>query len=137
IALHGGGSGGSARFSEISVGSGNVTLAGSGSVTSDSINNSIQGSGTSATLTNKNTISGALVIGGNGLRLANQGVIDANETDPLIVDTGTSAVTNSGTLEATSNGELYVASNVTNTGHLIANNGEAIFAGAVSGNGTA
>ena len=56
---------------------------------------------------------------------------------PLIVDTGASAVTNSGTLEATNNGELFVASNVTNTRHLIANNGTAIFAGAVSGTGTA
>jgi hypothetical protein len=32
---------------------------------------------------------------------------------------------------------LFVASNVTNTGHLIANNGTDIFAGAVSGTGTA
>ena len=69
--------------------------------------------------------------------LANQGVIDATGTNPLIIDTGTSAVTNSGTLEATGNGELFVASNVTNTGHLIANNGTVIFEGAVSGNGTA
>jgi hypothetical protein len=43
---------------------------------------------------------------------------------PLIVDTGASAVTNSGTLEAT-NGELFVASNVINTGHLISNTGPA------------
>jgi len=69
--------------------------------------------------------------------LTNQGVIDANATNPLIVDTGASAVTNSGTLEATNNGTLFVASNVTNTGHLIANNGSEIFAGAVSGTGTA
>ena len=69
--------------------------------------------------------------------LTNQGVIDANATNPLIVDTGASAVPNSGTLEATNNGTLFVASNVTNTGHLIANNGSEIFAGAVSGNGTA
>jgi hypothetical protein len=69
--------------------------------------------------------------------LTNQGVIDATGTNPLIIDTGASAVTNSGTLEATGNSTLFIASNVTNTGQLIANNGTAIFAGAVSGTGTA
>jgi hypothetical protein len=103
--------------------------------------------GTSATLINQSTISGAGTIGGEaavagggsgqGLLLINQGVIDATGTNPLIVDTGASAITNSGKLEATNNGELFVASNVTNTGQLIANNGTEIFAGAVSGNGTA
>ena len=124
--------------SHIVVDTGGATLAGSGNVTlSDSTANSIIGNGTSTTLTTQNTISGAGEIGGNGLLLTNQGVIDATGTNPLIVDTGASAVTNSGTLEATSNGELFVASNVTNTGQLIANNGDVIFAGAVSGTGTA
>jgi hypothetical protein len=126
--------------SHLIVDTGGVTLAGSGNVTlSDSTGSgyNIIGNGTSTTLTNQNTISGAGEIGGNGLLLTNQGVIDANGTNPLIVDTGASAVTNSGTLEATNNGELFVASNVTNTGQLIANNGTAIFAGAVSGTGTA
>jgi hypothetical protein len=124
--------------SQIVVYTGGATLAGSGSVTlTDSTANTIIGTGTSTTLTNQNTISGAGAIGGNGLVLANQGVIDATGTNPLIVDTGTSAVTNSGTLEAAANGELFVASNVTNTGHLIANNGTVIFEGAVSGTGTA
>jgi hypothetical protein len=124
--------------SHIVVDTGGATLAGSGSVTlSDRTGNSIIGNGTNATLTNQNTISGAGTIGGNGLLLNNQGVIDANGTNPLIVDTGTSAVTNSGTLEATNNATLFVGSDVTNTGHLIANNGTEILAGAVSGNGTA
>jgi hypothetical protein len=130
--------GSSPYLSSIIVGAGGVTLAGSGSVTfSDNTTNEIIGSGTSTTLTNQNTISGAGEIGGNGLLLTNQGLIDATGANPLILDTGTSAITNSGTLEATSNGELFVASNVTNTGHLIANNGTEIFAGAVSGTGTA
>jgi hypothetical protein len=121
----------------IAVGTGGVTLAGAGSLTlSDNTGNTIIGNGASTTLTNQNTISGAGVIGGDGLLLTNQGVIDATGTNALIVDTGASAVTNTGTLEATSNGELFVASNVTNTGHLIANNGDVIFAGAVSGTGT-
>jgi hypothetical protein len=123
----------------IPVGAGGLTFAGSGSVTfNDSSSNIIAGTGTSTTLTNQNTISGAVEIGGQGLLLTNQGVIDANGTNPLTVDTGASVVTNSGTMEATNNGELFVASNVTNTGHLIAaNNGTDIFAGAVSGTGTA
>jgi hypothetical protein len=121
------------------VDTGGVTLAGSGNVTlSDSVaGGNIVGNGANTTLTNQSTISGGGTIGGNGLLLNNQGVIDANGTNPLIVDTGPSAVTNSGTLEATNNATLYVASNVTNTGHLIANNGTEIFAGAVSGNGIA
>jgi hypothetical protein len=120
------------------IATGGATLSGSGSVTlADATSSTIEGSGASTTLTNQNTISGAGTIGGNGLLLTNQGVIDATGTNPLIVDTGTSAVTNSGTLEATNNATLFVASNVTNTGHLIANNGDVIFAGAVSGNGTA
>jgi hypothetical protein len=126
--------------SHLVVGTGGVTLAGSGNVMlSDSTgsNQNIIGSGTSTTLTNQNTISGAGEIGGNGLVLTNQGVIDATGGNPLIVDTGASAVTNSGTLEATNNATLFVASNVTNTGQLIANNGTDIFAGAVSGTGTA
>jgi hypothetical protein len=121
----------------LAVGSGGATLAGSGTVTLLDSNATIFGSGTSTTLTNQNTISGVGEIGGKGLLLINQGVIDATGTNPLIVDTGASAVTNSGTLEATNNATLFVASNVTNTGHLIANNGTDIFAGAVSGTGTA
>jgi hypothetical protein len=107
----------------ITVGTGGVTLAGNGSITlPDTTANEIFGSGTSTTLTNQNTIFGAGTIGGNGLLLTNQGVIDATGTNPLIVDTGASAVTNSGTLEATGNSTLFVASNVNNTGHLIAAN---------------
>jgi hypothetical protein len=130
----------------ITVEAGGATLAGSGNfILSDSTGNSILGFGANATLTNQSTISGAGTIGGEvfdpgvtgALLLNNQGVIDATGTNPLIVDTGASAVTNSGTLEATNNATLFVASNVTNTGHLIANNGTEIFAGAVSGNGTA
>jgi hypothetical protein len=127
-----------ATVSGIVVGAGGATLAGSGNVTlPDTTGNTINGLGTSTTLTNQNTISGAGTIGGDGLVLTNQGVIDATGTNPLIVDTGASAVTNSGTLEATNNATLFVASNITNTGHLIANNGTDIFAGAVSGTGTA
>ena len=94
---------------QIVVGTGGATLAGSGSVTVfDNTANGITGNDTSATLTNQNTISGAGEIGGNGLLLTNQGVIDATGVNPLIIDTGASAVTNSGTLEATNNSTLFV-----------------------------
>src|SRR5262249_47711983 len=94
--------------SQVIVGAGGVTLAGSGNITlSDSTNNNIIGNGASTTLTNQNAISGAGTIGGNGLLLTNQGVIDATGTNPLIIDTGASAVTNSGKLEATNNGTLF------------------------------
>jgi hypothetical protein len=127
----------------LSVGTGGATLAGSGNVILPDTNPpsatgyEIIGSGAGSTLINQNTISGAGTIGGDRLVLTNQGVIDATGTNPLIVDTGASAVTNTGTLEATGNSTLFVASNVTNTGQLIANNGTDIFAGAVSGTGTA
>jgi hypothetical protein len=129
---------GTIAVNNIVIGAGGATLAGSGNFTFlDSTGDTISGTGTSTTLTNQNTISGAGTIGDNGLVLTNQGVIDANATNPLIVDTGATAVTNSGKLEATNNGTLFVARNVTNTGQLIANNGTDIFAGAVSGTGTA
>ena len=76
------------------------------------------------------------------MTLVNQskGVIDANEgagAYPLVIDTGTNAVVNSGTLEATGTGnELYIASSVTNSlGNLTANEGEVVAAGAVAGGG--
>ena len=95
----------------------------------------------SAKLTNvSNTIEGSGFIGNSGsntLTLVNQakGVIDGNNhIDPLIIDTGTKPVTNSGTLEATGMGELYIASPVTNSGgNLIANDGNLVAAAAVTG----
>jgi hypothetical protein len=70
------------------------------------------------TLTNKGIIDGTLVAGGTG---------------PLIIDTGSNAVINSGTLEAAL-GELYIASSVTNSGKLIAESGgDLVAAGSVTG----
>jgi hypothetical protein len=64
--------------SHIVVDTGGVTLAGSGNITlADNTADSILGNGANTTLTNQNTISGAGEIGGNGLLLTNQGVIDA------------------------------------------------------------
>lgn len=77
------------------------TLTGGGSVTlSNDESNLIGGS----SLTNvANTISGAGQIGGPTFTLTNQskGVIDADGSNPLIIDTGANVITNAGTLEAT------------------------------------
>jgi hypothetical protein len=130
-----------------------ATLEGGGTITLDNAINieneepflvSISSNAASAKLTNvNNIISGDGNIGNSGsntMTLVNQskGVIDANEgagAYPLVIDTGTNAVVNRGTLEATGTGnELYIASSVTNSlGNLTANEGEVVAAGAVAG----
>ena len=106
---------------------------------------SITGNAAGATLTNvNNTIYGFGVIGdtddggsNNTLTLINgsKGVIDGSSSaEPLVIDTGTNIVTNRGTLEATTGGELYIASRVTNSGTLIsASGGDLVAAAAVNG----
>jgi len=72
-----------------------------------------------------NTVSGAGAIGqGNVLAVKNDaaGVINANGTHQLVIDTGDYTVINAGTIEATGKGGLLIESAVLNTGHLIANN---------------
>jgi hypothetical protein len=116
-----------------------ATLEGSGTISL--FGGRIDSNSASAKLTNvNNTISGYGFIGGNGtdaMTLINglKGVIDGSSTaEPLVIDTGTNIVKNNGTLEATGGGELYIASPVTNAGgNLIANDGELVAAGAVTG----
>jgi len=69
--------------------------------------------------------------------LVNEGTIIATGTNSLDIDTGTNAVTNSGTLEATGAGGLLIHSDVINTGSLWANGGNVMVDGNVSGNGSA
>ena len=82
---------------------GTVLLSGGGKLSlSRSENNSILAASSGATLRNvNNTIAGAGTIGAgdNSLTLVNSGVINANMTLALTVDTGTNAITNSGTME--------------------------------------
>ena len=69
-----------------------------------------------ATLTNvDNTISGAGTIGDSNLTLINQGTINANASLALVLNTGSNAIINSGTLEASSSGGLDIEGNVTNS----------------------
>ena len=94
-----------------------ATLTGSGKVTlSNNAGNLIGSNGAPATLTNvNNTIAGAGTIGDGNLTLINQGVIDANQSNALVINTGGNTVTNSGTLEAAASGGLVIESNVSNS----------------------
>ena len=101
-------------------GPGNAT--GPGVVTlTDSYNNFIDSNGSAAELINAdNTISGAGTIGDASLTLDNEtyGAIDANGTNPLILDTGAHTITNAGTLEATNGGTLDIDSASTTPARL-------------------
>ncbi|MBI2752540.1 MAG: type I secretion C-terminal target domain-containing protein, partial [Betaproteobacteria bacterium] len=116
-----------------------ATLQGGGQVTlSDSSQNYIFGGAAESVLTNlDNTISGAGQLGAGQMTLVNAGMILANGSNALVIDTGTNVVTNSGTLEATGSGGLVVDSALANTGSLWANGGNIILHGDVTGAGSA
>jgi hypothetical protein len=90
-----------------------------------------------------NTISGAGHLGDGVMILVNEGSIIATGTNSLDIDTGTNAVTNTGTLEATGAGGLVIHSDVVNNsdslhpGLIWANGGNMTIDGNVSGNGSA
>jgi hypothetical protein len=116
-----------------------VTLSGSGQVLlSDYTANAIIDDGSAATLVNRNnTIEGAGSIGnGDGnLTLVNRadGIIDANATNPLTIDTG-NTVLNYGTMEATGGGSLVIDDPVSNFGDsLLANGGNLTAENSVTG----
>jgi fibronectin-binding autotransporter adhesin len=94
---------------ELNIGSGSVTLAGTGKVIlSANANNYILGTGT---LTNQNTIEGEGNIGDGEMGLINSGTIEANETgthtpSTLLIDTGAAGFTNN---VGTKNGVLNVS----------------------------
>ncbi len=85
-----------------------ITLQGGGRVIlSDSSRNVISGTDPSVTLTNiDNTISGAGSIGDGQLTLINHGMIIADGTNALIIDTGANVIANSGTMQSTGTGGL-------------------------------
>jgi hypothetical protein len=130
-----------------------ITLEGHGQVIlSDSSENVITGTVSGVTLTNvDNIISGAGHLGAGQMTLINEkeGTIIATGSNALEIDTGTNAVTNTGTIEATGTGGLVVHSDVANNevvntqgvvtsaGLIWANGGNITIDGNVSGNGTA
>ena len=115
-----------------------LTLQGGGALTlSDSGANAIFGTGTDVLFTNvDNTISGAGQFGEGQMMLVNEGTIIAAGITALEIDTGANAVVNSGTLEATGSGGLFVHGDVANDGLLWANGGDLTIDGNVSGNGS-
>jgi autotransporter passenger strand-loop-strand repeat protein len=119
--------------------SGGVTLQGGGEVTlSDNAGNAIVGSGADTTLTNfDNIVSGAGRLGDTAMTLNNSGVIDATGVNPLIIDTGSNPIANSGTMEVTGAGGLVIKGAVTNSGTLSADGGNLTIDGAVTGAGIA
>ncbi|HXV01123.1 MAG TPA: hypothetical protein VG166_11555, partial [Caulobacteraceae bacterium] len=92
-----------------------------------------------ATLTNVNdTLSGAGFIGTSAMSLVNEagGVILGNQTTALVINTGTHAIINAGTIENSGKGGALVRSAVVNNGILeAAGTGTLTLAGAVSGTG--
>ena len=103
-----------------------ATLVGGGQVKLFSA--TIAGISGAATLTNMdNTISGSGDIGNGQMTLINQtkGVINNSGVNggPLTIDTGTSTIINQGLIEATTSGQVTLASTVSGTGRLRIDNG--------------
>ena len=99
-----------------STGPGQVVLSGSSASTAIVSNLSAE------TLTNvDNTISGSGTLGDQYLTLQNDqyGVIDANGTTALVLNTASNTIGNAGLIEASSGGTLKVGSNVANSGGTI------------------
>ncbi|PZV35942.1 beta strand repeat-containing protein, partial [Mesorhizobium kowhaii] len=134
IALNGAGA-----TTQLEVIASGITLHGGGQVVlSDSDANVISGTAADVTLTNvDNTISGAGQLGGGLLSLNNQGTIIATGTHALVIDTGGSTVSNSGTFEATGSGGLAINGAVANSGLIWANGGDVTIGGQVTGDGDA
>ncbi len=125
--------------SDLFIGSGGATLSGGGQIILSHADR-ILGATAGATLTNADDIiSGAGQLGAGQMTLVNQagGVINANAALALTIDTGTNAIINAGTIEATGVGDGRVVSAVDNTGTLMVAGGRLAFEGAVIGSGSA
>jgi hypothetical protein len=111
---------------------GDVTLQGHGQTElSESNQNYIFGNGTLINF--DNTISGGGDIGNGTLVFHNAGVVEAQGPYALIIDTGSNALVNTGTLEANA-GTLIVDSPVTGGGNAIIAGGTIEFTGASDNN---
>jgi hypothetical protein len=118
----------------------NVTLSGGGVVTMKAKTGAAYLRGGGFTLTNANdTIRGAGFIGDNAaLAIVNKGTIDANASGQnLNVGLGGGTLTNTGILEATSGGHLFVAGAIGGGGQLKIGAGSVVeLGGATSENST-
>jgi hypothetical protein len=129
----------SSASTSLIVGADGLVLSGGGQMNLNaSLENHIVAATPSATLTNLNQrIAGAGTIGGGGLLLVNGafGVIAGTTAVALTLDTGAATIHNGGTIEATSTGQVNLASPVANTGLLYASAGTLNVDGAVTGTG--
>jgi hypothetical protein len=89
---------------------GGVTLSGGTVTLSNNPSNYIFGGAAGDTLTNQETIQGAGHIGNNLMTLVNAGTINANQSNPLLVQTN--AFTNSGTLQVGSGSTMHVSGGI-------------------------
>jgi hypothetical protein len=114
-----------------------VTLKGGGQLLlSDNSGNTMSGTSAAVTLDNvDNTISGAGILGDGQLAIVNEaaGMIDAVGNNPLILDSGSNAIVNSGTLRS-DGGTLAVRSPVTGAGTAVIDNGTIAFGSAADAN---
>jgi hypothetical protein len=105
---------------ELEIGQGGATLSGSGYFNlSDNANNAISAASPDAVLTVASIIDGAGTIGGGGLGLDNEGLVDANGTNALILSTS-APVTNTGVFEGAAAGGLTISgTSIDNAGGTI------------------
>ncbi len=89
--------------------SGNVTLAGTGSVVlSNNVDNRILGSVGTEQLTNDITIQGSGTVGGGLMSLINKGLILANQSNALFILPNSGGATNQGVFQVNSGSTLSV-----------------------------
>jgi hypothetical protein len=123
---------------QIIVAAGGATLSGGGRLElTNASTNTIVGASAAATLTNNDIIFGAGDLGDGNLTLDNgvKGIIEADDTVPLTINTGTtSTIVNAGEIIAVT--ALTIDSPVANTGVLYAVGGTLTAEGAVTGAGT-
>jgi hypothetical protein len=96
------------NFTEIQL-KGNVTLAGSGTLTlSNNPNNFIFGNAGGEILTTANTIQGAGNIGNGNISVVNNGTIRANQSNTLFIDPSSAGIKNNGTLSVNTGSLLQI-----------------------------
>ncbi len=105
---------------DLIVGGSKLTLSGAGTILlGNNGGNLIYGASAKDILVNSsNLIEGAGQLGDGSLTFSNgaAGTVDANQSNALVLNTGTITVSNAGLLEATSGASLVIESSVTDTG---------------------
>jgi hypothetical protein len=114
----------SGNFTELIVGSPNVTLTGKLTM-SNNANNYIFGSAAVDALTNQGTITGAGNIGDNQMTLVNTGTINASQSAGLTIAANGGTI-NTGTIQASAGPLTLTGMTVTNTGGTISDAGQTL-----------